>query len=122
MPPMSQRELDRESTHIVRGEIADVVCTGEFEKTRCAKLTGYMATLKVKKTLKGKRYKTLFVRFKEYDFFKGCVGSPDVVHYPGEEALYYLACKEDQCRLTHWNGIKYKKHSERSLPECKRGK
>lgn len=118
MPPMSYEGLNRESTNIVRGEITEVVCTGEFEKTRCAKLTGYVATLKVKKTIKGKRYKTLYIYFKEYDFFEGCVGSPDTVHCPGEEALYYLSCKEDKCHLTHWNGIKYKKHGNKSLPKC----
>jgi|GEM_PF-3706446 len=118
MPPLTPEELQGESNQIVKGRILDVVCTGEHEENRCAKLTGYKATLKVSKTIKGKRYKKLHLRFMKYDFKEGCVGSPDTVHYPGEEALYYLRCREDSCRLTHWNGIKYKSHGDISLPKC----
>jgi hypothetical protein len=119
MPPLSPEELQKESNQIVRGKVLDVVCTGEYEETRCAKLTGYRATLEISKTIKGKRYKKLDLSFKKYDFKKGCVGSPDTVHYPGEEALYYLRCKEDRCRLTHWNGIEYKSHGDQPLPKCR---
>jgi hypothetical protein len=118
MPPLSPEELKQESNQIVEGKILDVVCTGEHDKNRCAELTGYKATLKVMKTIKGKRYKKLELSFKKYDFKKGCVGSPDTVHYPGEEALYYLRCKENRCHLTHWNGIIFKSHGNRSLPKC----
>ena len=118
MPPLTPKELKQESNQIVRGKILDVVCTGDNEENGCAKLTGYKATLEVTKTIKGARYKKLALRFKKYDFKKGCVGSPDTVHYPGEEALYYLRCKEKNCRLTHWNGIEYKSKGKRSLPKC----
>ncbi len=120
MPPFTPKELKERSNHIVRGEITQVMCTGEFEETHCAYLTGYKATLKVRRTLKGKRYKTLNLYFKEYDFKEGCVGSADTVHYSGEEALYYLSCKGDSCYLTHWNGIEYKRRGNGPLPECKR--
>jgi len=118
MPPLSPEELQKESNQIVRGKVLDVVCTGKQEENRCVKLTGYKATLKVSKTIKGKRYKKLKLNFKKYDFKEGCVGSPDTVHYPGEEALYYLRCKENSCRLTHWNGVEYKFRGDRSLPKC----
>ena len=115
MPPLSPEELRQESNQIVRGKILDVVCTGEHKENRCAKLTGYRATIEVTKTIKGKRYKKLYLRFKKYDFKEGCVGSPDTVHYPGEEALYYLRCTKDRCRLTHWNGIIYKSRGDRTI-------
>jgi len=118
MPPLNSEELKKESNQIVRGKVLDVACTGKQEENRCATLTGYKATLEVTKTIKGKRYKDLELRFKKYDFKDGCVGSPDTVHYPGEEGLYYLRCREDHCRLTHWNGVQYKSRGSRSLPNC----
>lgn len=118
MPPLSPQELKSESNQIVEGKILNVVCTGAHEENRCATLTGYKATLEVSKTIKGKRYKNLELNFKKYDFKEGCVGSPDTIHYPGEEALYYLECSENNCRLTHWNGIQYKSKGKRSLPRC----
>jgi hypothetical protein len=118
MPPLSQKELKAESNQIVRGKILDVVCTGDNEETHCAKLTGYKATLQVTKTIKGTPYKKLALRFKNYDFKEGCVGSPDAVHYPGEEGLYYLQCTKDKCRLTHWNGITHTSRGKGPLPKC----
>lgn len=119
MPPMSLEELQIESNQIVRGKITEVVCTGTHEENRCADLTGYRATLQVMKTIKGKRYKKLYLNFKNYEFKEGCVGSPDTVHHTGEEALYYLRCRGDNCRLTHWNGIEYKSRGRQTLPKCR---
>ncbi len=118
MPPLNPEELEKESNQIVEGKVLDIVCTGYNDNNRCAKLTGYRATLKVSKTIKGKRYKKLLLRFKKYDFKEGCVGSPHTVHYQGEEALYYLRCKTDVCRVTHWNGITYKSRGSHHLPIC----
>jgi len=118
MPPLNPQELKSESNVIVEGKVSDVICTGKNEKNRCAKLTGYRATLEVLKTIKGKRYNQLQLNFKKYDFKDGCVGSPDTVHYPGEQALYYLRCRENRCHLTHWNGIKYQSKGKRQIPKC----
>lgn len=121
MPPMEPAELKGESTDIVRGKVVSVECTGEYEENPCASKTGYVAKLAVKKNIKGKAPKVVDLRFKKYEFKEGCVGSPDTLHYPGEEALYYLRCKESSCRLTHWNGIEDLRRGDGNLPDC-RGK
>lgn len=120
MPPMTEAELKNESNMIVKGSVVKVECTGKFGETGCAKLTGYKATLKINETVKGENLDQVSLLFDKYDFKKGCVGSPDMVHYEGEEGLYYLQCKKDQCHLTHWNGVDYFKKGGNSLPKCKK--
>ncbi|MFH1830639.1 MAG: hypothetical protein ABH871_07680 [Pseudomonadota bacterium] len=41
MLSLSPKELKEQSSHIIRGEITDVVCTGEFEENPCVSLAGY---------------------------------------------------------------------------------
>lgn len=118
MPPMEMNDLRRESTNIVSARVLDVKCTGEFEDNACVRKTGYVAKLKVLKTFKGERLGEFELRFKRYEFKDGCVGSPDTVHYPGEEARYYLSCKGEVCFLTHWNGITYTSRGSGKLPAC----
>jgi hypothetical protein len=116
--PVSRVELTAKSNNIVYGVILDVVCSGEFEKNKCADLTGYVAELKVKRTVKGPRYKRLYIRFMESKFKEGCYGSPDEVHRVGEKGLYYLLCRGDQCKLTSWNGVEYENRAYKTLPSC----
>lgn len=119
MPPMTEKELKKDSNTIVKGRITKVECTGKFKDTGCAKLTGYKALIKVNKTIKGNKLETRNLFFNKYDFKKGCVGSPDTVHYEGEEGLYYLECKKADCHLTHWNGVDYFEKGSKQLPKCK---
>ncbi len=118
---MDPDELKQTSTNIVVGTVTAIDCTGEHEESPCASKTGYVAKLAVKRDVKGKSPKEIDLRFKKYEFQDGCVGSPDTIHYPGERALYYLQCKGASCRLTHWNGIEYRKRGDGKLPDC-RGK
>lgn len=120
MPPLTEKELKNESNTIVKGKIIKIACTGKFKDTGCANLTGYKASLKVNEVLKGKKLENLNLFFNKYKFKNGCVGSPDAVHYEGEEALYYLKCKKENCHLTHWNGIDYIEKGTASLPKCKK--
>jgi len=117
--PVERIELAARSNNIVYGEIVEVVCTGEFEKSKCVDRTGYLASLKVKRTVKGTRYRRLYIRFMKSRFKEGCLGSPDEVHIVGELGLYYLQCRGDQCRLTHWNGVEYENRGYKPLPTCK---
>lgn len=106
MPPMELAELEAESNTIVLGEITDITSTGELIENPCVTKTGYKATLKVLKVIKGKADDKLTIRFKKFDFKEGCVGSPDHRHFVGENGKFYLSCQEDHiCRLTHWNGV-----------------
>ena len=120
MPPMTEEELKTESNTIVKGQITKVECTGKSKDKGCVKLTGYKATLKVNGVVKGSKAKELNLFFNKYDFKKGCVGSPDTVHLEGEEGLYYLECKDNNCHLTHYNGIEYFKKGSTPLPKCKK--
>lgn len=105
MPPLSPEELNKESNKIVIAKVVEVKKTGEFIPGGCADKTGYIATLKVSKTLKGKHADSIKLHFYDYDFKEGCVGSPDRTHSKGEKGKYYLSCNEKRCRLTHWNGF-----------------
>jgi hypothetical protein len=98
-------------------KITKVERTGEIEKKSCVVSTGYKATLEVQKVLKGKRQKQLELFFNEDRFLKGCVGSPDTIHYEGEEAKYYLRCQDKRCHLTHYNGVEYIKQGENQPPK-----
>lgn len=118
MPPMTDKELKRDSNLIVVGRITDVRCTGEIEELACATDTGYKAVLEVKKVLKGEKAKKVDLYFMRTEFKEHCIGSPDTLHYVGEEAKYYLRCTAERCGLTHWNGIEYIKEGERTLPKC----
>lgn len=118
MPPFTKKELKQESNMIVKGIVTNVVCSGEIKDTGCAVLTGYIATLEVNRVIKGKKYKDVKLRFKDYNFKKGCIGSPDARHYTGDAGRYYLKCNEDNCRLTHWNGVEHTQRGKSSLPKC----
>lgn len=125
MPPLTDEELKSQTNVIVDGEVTNVACTGFKDATHeCATLTGYRAKLKLLKIHKqGPLVKkvgdTVDLVFNKYDFKDGCVGSPDTLHYQGEQAKYFLVCTaESNCRLTHWNGIEIKKEGNQPLPSC----
>lgn len=106
MPPMSPEDLVQESNLIVDGEILKVYSAGPKEENKCSINVPHKAMLQVLKTVKGTEFKAVVVKFTKTHYKDGCVGSPDHVHFVGEKGRFHLSCQLDECRLTHWNGVK----------------
>lgn len=106
MPPMKLDDLEQDSNLIVDGKVLKVYPNGKEVDHACSVDRPHAAMLQVNKTYKGTEFKAVVIKFDKTEFKERCVGSPDHVHFVGEEGKFYLSCQLDQCRLTHWNGVK----------------
>ena len=105
-PPMPDDELAKVSTHIVEAKVVAVEANGKPREDDCKKVSPLKAILNPIKFLKGQKLSSMEIRFNAYDYKEGCVGSNDGYHFKGQHRIYYLNCKESDCRMVHWNGMK----------------
>lgn len=117
-PPL---EEDRAvlATHIVKGKITSVQCTGEFKQTRCVTEEGYRAKLEVAEARKGQVPNSLNLHFFRSRYQSGCTGPADLLHYPGDSGIYYLRCEGKECGLVNWDGVEFETRSQDRLPRCR---
>lgn len=121
-PPIEVDELFKQADLVIRGEVVGVKCAPEgYEQSRCKTVSWYEAIVHVNTVKKGRwPGKTIFVRFRDIQYLKGCVGDADHVSRIGERGYYYLISRGDGTWAPiNWSAVVVKWPGEGPLPLCR---